>query len=114
MSLFPGTDANSYKAGLKPKIQALGTALEGGKLTDADFDKYADMIPGPGTFPDQKTAMIKALRDSLKAKRDAEANTLQGAGYKVPQPASKPANIPQTVIQNGHTYTLNPTTGEYE
>lgn len=114
MSMIPGTDANSYKAGLKPKIQALGTALEGGKLTDADFSKYEAMIPGPGTFPDQKVAMIKALRESLKAKRDAEANTLQGAGYRVPPSASKPASPPQTVIQNGHTYTLNPATGEYE
>ena len=103
MSQLPGTDANSYKSALRPKIQALGTALEGGKLTDADFSKYEAMIPGPGTFPDQKTAMIKALRDSLKAKRDAEANTLQGAGYRVPPSASA---APSKVTVSNGTETL--------
>jgi hypothetical protein len=83
-SKVSGTDANTYKSGLKPTIQSLGTALEGGKLTDADFDKYADMIPGPGDFPDQAAAKIASLRANLKAKREAEANALTGAGYKVP------------------------------
>lgn len=83
--MIPGTDANAYAAGLKPKVQALGTALEGGKLTDADFAKYYDMIPSSSDFPDQAAAKIKSLREALKAKRDAELGLLKSSGYNTPQ-----------------------------
>lgn len=83
--MIPGTDANAYASGVKPKVQALGTALEGGKLTDADFAKYYDMIPNSSDFPDQASAKIRALREALKAKRDAELSLLKNAGYNTPQ-----------------------------
>jgi hypothetical protein len=103
-SKIPGTDANSYKAGLKPKVQALGTALEGGKLTDADFDKYMEMVPIPGDTESQRNAKLEALKSSIKAKRDAEANTLRGAGYKVPGSNS----FPRTVTNDkGETATVS-------
>ena len=97
-------DARAMRAVLEAvypyiKQKAMGE-LEG---TIKAYPKYANEL-GPrlrayveGNFP-QLPAWANPNRDGVKAKN-----------IKVPS-ASKPT----TVIQDGHTYTLNPKTGEYE
>lgn len=61
--------------------------------------------------------VLKQIQDKLKRYAPSEhAKRYGGAtsGLLTPNQAPPPSNKPSTVIQNGHTYDLNPTTGEYE
>lgn len=77
----PGTDASKYTDKQKAAAQTIGTILEGGKLTDPDFQKYMALVPDAS---DSK-ARAKAKRDTLQqmiARKQSSALTgLQQAGY---------------------------------
>lgn len=93
---FPGSKANIYKSSLKPAAQIIGTSLEGGKLSDADAERYAAMLPQPTDTNEQAMAKLNALKEMAQIKLEGQVGGLKKAGYDTAQfesglPATKPA-----------------------
>lgn len=134
-----GQRAASLDAMQRQLGQVIGTYLEKGKLTDADVPKYIRMLPAMTDSPQVRRAKTESLKRLIATRQADERNTLGAAGYDVekipasvgpelPSMAAKSkgflggeqgtatagASKPKTVRQNGHTFTLNPQTGEYE
>jgi len=82
MQMVPGTDASQYDDAAKIAAQSIGSSLEGGKLTDADFEKYRRMIPGAGDFRETAANKFDQLRAYAKTKMNANISGLESAGYK--------------------------------
>jgi hypothetical protein len=75
---IPGTDANSYVKTRDLNAQAIGTKLEGGKLSNSDFtDRYTKFMPTPG----DTEASAERKREGLKAyARQKVAGRVRGLG----------------------------------
>jgi hypothetical protein len=80
---FPNTDVSNYKTNLKQKAQLIGKALEGGKLTDVDFEKYIDFLPQPGDTDKRARSRVQNLKDALEKKYSQRVQTFGEAGYDV-------------------------------
>lgn len=66
-------------------------------------------------FETQSQATLDAVRDSARANQDYISTITNKPPTSPIHRSSDTASAkPTTVIQNGHTYTLNPATGEYE
>lgn len=105
-----------------PNMYALGV-LSGPDLKllekiTADPSSVGSLFTRDGTRLTQIDTQLKSLEDKLSSKA-------QSLGYRprngaianqdqVGTTQSRPTNKPKTVTQNGHTYTLNESTGEYE
>lgn len=81
--LIPNSETSEYKANLKQKAQLIGKALEGGKLTDVDYEKYINFLPQPGDTDEMAKSRVKNLQEALKTKYNQRIQTFGEAGYKV-------------------------------
>lgn len=81
--LVPNTAVSEYKRNLEQKAQMIGKALEGGKLTDVDFEKYIKFLPQPGDTVEMAKSRIRNLEEALKTKYRQRVKTFGEAGYKV-------------------------------
>ncbi len=79
----PNTDVSNYKTNLEQKAQLIGKALEGGKLTDVDFEKYIDFLPQPGDTEERARSRVKNLKDALEKKYAQRVTTFGEAGYRM-------------------------------
>lgn len=103
LAKLPFTDASNYDQTRRQKAQVLGGILEGGKLTDMDFERYYNMMPSPGDTNEKAKLKLDELRQTLGAKRNAKINTLDDAGFDVgilrrddtEEKPSTPVNQPQ-------------------
>lgn len=94
--------------------------LLGSRLTQMEFAKVISQAYNPGLPKEENMARIKAMMDDIKAKKDSmesagkafESNNGSLKGYQAT--GQSKASKPKTVIQNGHTYNLNESTGQYE
>lgn len=140
---IPGMESNvrteAYENQRRALAQNIGKALEGGKLTDADFEsKYLPMFPkidDPPAVKEAKLANVERMMLQAKSTKqqaladagynvrnfqkvtDVPANPLESLGYGAKGVASdKAAAGPHgaSVKQNGHTYYWNAKTGKYE
>lgn len=81
---IPGTDAAQYTDAQLLAAQSIGTALEGGKLTDSDLkDKYLPLMPTAGDSKQRKDAKLSQLRKMAEAKRAARVGGLKQGGFDV-------------------------------
>lgn len=81
---LPGTtsDAAKYNQEARRAAQAIGTVLEKGKLTDADYiAKYVPMMPSWGDSEELKRAKLEGLKEYARQKQHSELNALTQAGY---------------------------------
>jgi len=110
---------------LKTAAQKVGTFLEGGKLTDRDVPKYEKMLPTLSDSHEVATNKLVLVKRLVANKQVSNIAALKGQRYNtqgvdkgvvVPDAPSilNGSNKPKTVMQNGHTYTLNEKTGNYE
>ncbi len=81
--VVPNSDVAEYKRNLEQKAQIIGKALEGGKLTDVDFEKYIKFLPQPGDTEEMASSRISNLEEALKSKYRQRVETFGEAGYKV-------------------------------
>ncbi len=108
---FPGTEADKYEKAADMAAQSLGTILEGGKLSDADYKiKYKPMVPRKGDtngVAAQKTLLIKKL---LHEKRKGEIEGLQQSGFDVSgfTPGMKDEDIKSGINVGGGEATAAP------
>jgi hypothetical protein len=81
---LPGFDANRYGNDKLAAAQAIGTILEGGKLTDSDLnEKYLPLMPDAGDSEKTKTEKIATLNRILRQTRKAKIEGFAKAGYDV-------------------------------
>jgi len=80
--LIPNTDVSQYKTNLKQKAQLIGKALEGGKLTDVDYEKYIKFLPQPGDSAETARQRVENLRQTMTTSYQNRVKTFGEAGYK--------------------------------
>ena len=79
---LPGTDAKQYGDAQLLQAQSIGTAIEGGKLTDSDLkDKYLPLMPTAGDSKERKNAKLERLREMARTKKRARVTGLKQAGF---------------------------------
>lgn len=78
-----GKRAKAFDAQLKINAQTIGKYLEGGKLTDADIDRYRKMLPSLTDSFDVAKQKTDLLNNMLSQKQAAQKEALLQAGYKV-------------------------------
>lgn len=90
-SKVPNTKENIYIKSTHPGVQLIGGFLEGGKLTDSDFWRYAGMLPQPGDSREaaerKRESMKRLISDRMEGRRAA----LRSANYKTPEAPTEPA-----------------------
>jgi len=75
------SSARQYRDEARQAAQMIGTALEGGKLTDKDYPRYLAMLPTAGDSEERAKNKIEALKRKLLIKKKKSIGALQGAGY---------------------------------
>jgi hypothetical protein len=88
MRYVKGTDDNTsiqtFDNQKKAMMQKIGTYLEGGKLTDVDFEsKYLPMAPNFDDPPALKKAKLANLEKMVKQRMNSEIDSYGKAGYNV-------------------------------
>lgn len=76
-----GAGANQYMDELKLTAQNVGRVLEGGKLTDKDYDRYIDRFGLPSDRNDKAKNKFNKIRQQIQIKRDAAIQAQKNAGY---------------------------------
>lgn len=120
-----GKRAAILNSQLQQRAQIIGKYLESGKLAEGDIKRYLKMLPNLRDAPEVAQGKINSLNRLIAQKQQADLSNFSNAGYDTSNIRNIPIsdfssskassqNKPTTVIQNGHTYTLNPQTGNYE
>lgn len=78
---IPGTDAKEYRDKLGVVTQLIGGFLEGGKLTDDDYQRYMALMPQPGDGHSRAMEKINTVVEQLGLKRDELLKAQKQAGY---------------------------------
>jgi hypothetical protein len=114
-----------YKSAQNEWMSAVLRDESGASIAPSEYDNYREIyFASPNDDENtklQKAAQRKAVEATMYDKSGGSASPDDVVAYKVPTKAAKPdgktaigATKPKTVIQNGHTYTLDPQTGEYK
>lgn len=123
MSKFvPGTNASNYEDARRILAQRIGTSLEGGKLTDADFGKYLAMIPSASEFNATGQNKLNKLLEVIRNGTKTDIDTLRNSGYNTHGLESSAGNIYGDAdqaahadrIQGGNRFTWDPSTQKYK
>lgn len=78
-----GKAAKTLDAQLKLNAQTIGKYLEGGKLTDADIDRYKQMLPNLTDSPEAAQKKTQLLQTLISQKQQSELQTFGQSGYDV-------------------------------
>jgi hypothetical protein len=78
---MPGTDASKYKDAQALAAQNIGQIIEGGKLTDSDFDRYSAMMPTAGDSRERAAAKFESLKDYIASRKESSISGAAQAGY---------------------------------
>jgi hypothetical protein len=92
-----GTKSAQYRDKIKVATQVIGNILEGGKLTDKDYDRYLGMMPAAGDFSATALNKIQSIADLLQKKRDGNVGAWGSAGYDT-------SRFPQSSAQKRDKY----------
>lgn len=116
---------NNYTEAQRKAAEAYGRMQSGGAINKDEEDRFLAMLPRSTDSKEMQRKKLVSQRDEMMSRLKTLGFSPQEAGYAQRDfsygdggAGSKSANAknekPKTVIQNGHTYTLNPVTGEYE
>lgn len=103
-SRIPNTNEAKYRSSLKQKAQTIGKALEGGKLTDVDYEKYIHFLPQPGDTEEMAQQRITNLTDALQNAYNTRLQSYNQVGYStgvLPQLKSQPPKSARVRVTNG-------------
>lgn len=92
-SLIPFTDARKYSDDVRAAAQVIGGYLEGGKLTDTDYEKYMNLLPKAGETEESVRNKINNVRALIGQRQGSQKAALAGAGYDVAKIPSASANV---------------------
>lgn len=80
-SLIPGSESKLFENSRTPAAQVIGSVLEGGKLSDADAERYRGMLPSPWDSNNEAEAKIKAIKELAKIKIEGQVAGLRKSGF---------------------------------
>lgn len=93
----PGTDAAQYRDSAKLAAQGIGQIIEGGKLTDSDYDRYLGMMPTAGDSKERAQEKFDRLRNYIVSRKKTSIEGARQAGYNTAgftdTPTPKPSNL---------------------
>lgn len=108
-----GQQAKSFDAELQLNAQTIGKYLEGGKMTDADIERYKSMLPNLSDSYEVAKKKTQLIKNLISGKQKSQLEALGQAGYDVSklniQPSGINPNIPQKrerKIYQGKIYEL--------
>lgn len=78
---LPGTDSSGYEAQRKIAAQVVGGILEGGKLTEDDYQRYLEMIPSSSTSDEEGARKLRELDRAINSKRQSALEGFRALGY---------------------------------
>lgn len=101
-SMAPGSDANQYEKERDVTAQAIGTILEGGKLTEPDYNRYKSMLPSPWDTNAVAEAKVQAIKNLIETKRQGKIEGLRQTGFDVANvPTRSPEGFKQASPKSG-------------
>lgn len=112
LSKMPWGTAHDFDQTRRQKAQMIGGILEGGKLTDPDFDRYYSMMPSPWDTDQQAKNKIDELKQTLSLVKEGQVKALTDTGFdtsgiKDPQQETAPPTIREI---GGVKYKFDPVT----
>lgn len=106
---FPGTSANQYEKERNVAAQAIGTILEGGKLTDHDYERYKAMLPAATDTNQIAQTKISAIKNLILQKRKGKIDGLAQTGFDVSNvPLREPTGFSGQAPQPGQAIAAPP------
>jgi hypothetical protein len=120
---FKDPKVKSYQQAKRNFVSAVLRKESGAAISIPEYiEEEKKYFPQPGDTPEvlqQKTETRAMAIQNMNAQGGRALGLMgQPAGMipkgKIAKPKGSATVKPQTVIQNGHTYTLNPQTGQYE
>lgn len=76
-----GKRFKAFDAQQKINAQVIGKALEGGKLTDADIDRYKDMLPNEKDSPEAAKEKATILQNMIAERQQEQITALKRGGF---------------------------------
>lgn len=76
----PGTDAAQYVDAQKLAAQDIGQIVEGGKLTDSDFERYLEMMPTAGDSEERAGEKFERLKNYIAERKKTSIEGATQAG----------------------------------
>lgn len=84
MGLIPQSDARVFdKTTRVISAQKIGKALEGGKLTEPDFQRYLALMPSTVDTKETKDKKIATLKLLIENAKNAKISNFESSGYDV-------------------------------
>ncbi len=80
---LPGTDSSRFDDTKAAHAQIIGKALEGGKLSETDIIRYADLMPNQSDLEGTARNKVKQLKILLRLKADGSIDALKKGGFDV-------------------------------
>lgn len=110
-----GSDQVAFRSAVGRMTDAYRKLITGAGASNQELARLEGRLPQPtDTFADFQ-AKAKSLIEETKRAKESHLKNLEYNGKNTePFKSASKASKPKTVVQNGHTYTLNPETGEYE
>lgn len=96
---IPGAAANLYSNSADMAAQNIGQILEGGKLTDSDYERYKKMMPTASDTAEQAKNKFAEIKRQMAEKKRGSITGAKQAGYNVsgfPEPATLPTGLEVT------------------
>lgn len=81
--LNPGSSENVYNDSRRLKAQVIGKALEGGKLTDVDYEKYLKFVPELDDTEKQAKSKLTNLQKELSNRYNTSIKSYSKGGFDV-------------------------------
>jgi hypothetical protein len=75
------TDEKKFDQERRLAAQTIGYILEGGKLMDADYARYLDMLPSATDSEEMAAMKIQNMKRQVAEKARGQVQTLGGSGY---------------------------------
>ena len=109
---FSAVGDNDFTAAERRATEAFGRMQSGGAINREEEGRFRKTLPGMTDSSEMQRKKIQTQRDEMKSR----LKTL-GFSPEETSPSKPKENVtskPKSIIQNGHTYILNESTGEYE
>lgn len=82
---IPSSQANQYEKDRAVAAQTIGGILEGGKLTEEDYNRYYKMLPDPADTNEIAQVKINAIKQLISARKRGAVEALGQAGFDISQ-----------------------------
>lgn len=118
---------NAYTAAARRATEAYGRMQSGGAINKDEEERFDKTLPRTTDSKEIQRKKIIAQRNEMVSRLKTLGFTPEDIGYQPKEfkygssgkkqsgsAQGQQTQPPQTVIQNGHTYTYNPQTGSYE